>query len=279
MITRNNRSPRKFLGKEIQRAREAKGMTRDALAKAVYVSESLVRSWERGTRLPKPDNLKAVEKVLGFGNGEEAGILCRMRDDLINDAVPLEWFGKWQEVEGQATELWSFECFVIPGLLQTEEYATAVLRASHHNADPEEEIATRLERQKILDEREDEREPPTLVTLIGEAALRNNMGGKKVMHEQLLHLAEMARRENIIVQVIPADSEVCAGFTGPFVIANFDGGDDVAYVDNAISGDVIEDAEAVARLRRVFNIFRSDALRAQESIEFITRLAHELWTE
>lgn len=275
MITRNSRSPRKFLAREIQRAREAKGMTRDALAKAVYVSESLVRSWERGTRLPKPDTLMAVEKVLGFGNGEDAGILCRIREDLINDAVPLEWFGKWQEVEGQATELWAFQVFVLPGLLQTEEYATAVLHASHHNADPEEEIATRLERQKILDEEDS----PTLVALIAEAALRNNMGGKKVMREQLLHLTEMARRGNIIVQVIPAESEVCAGFTGPFVIANFDGGDDVAYVDNAISGEVIEDAEQVTRLRRMFNIFRSDALRAQESIEFITRLAYELWTE
>ncbi|MFI0481762.1 Scr1 family TA system antitoxin-like transcriptional regulator [Actinomadura sp. 9N215] len=274
MITRNNRSPRKFLGREIQQAREAKGMTRDDLAKEVPVSESLVKSWENGTRLPKPDTLRTVERLLGFGDGKDPGILCRIREDLINDAVPLEWFGKWQKVEEQATELWSFECFVIPGLLQTEEYATAVLHASHHNADPEEETATRLERQKILDEEED---PPTLVALIAEAALRNNMGGKKVMHEQLLHLAEMARRENIIVQIIPADSEVCAGFTGPFVIANFDGGE-VAYVDNAISGDVIEDGQEVARLRRMFNIFRSDALRAQDSIDFITRLAHELWT-
>ncbi|GAA4229423.1 helix-turn-helix transcriptional regulator [Actinomadura meridiana] len=275
MATRNSKSPRTFLGKEIQRAREAKGITRDALAKAVYVSESLVRSWERGLRLPKPDHLKAVEKVLGFGNGEDAGILCRIREDLINDAVPQEWFGRWQEVEGQATELWAFQAFVLPGLLQTEGYATAVLHASHHNADAEEEIATRLERQKILDQED----PPTLVALIAEATLRNNMGGKKVMREQLLHLVEMASRENVIIQVIPAESEVCAGFTGPFVVANFDGGDDVAYVDNAISGDVIEDAAAVARLRRMFNIFRADALRAQESIEFILRLADELWTE
>ena len=74
-------------------------------------------------------------------------------------------------------------------------------------------------------------------------------------------------------------SPVCAGFTGHFMIANFDGGDDVAYLDNAISGEVIEDPEHVARLRRMFNIFRANALPAKESIELIMRMAEELWTE
>lgn len=274
MTPRNGKSPRRFLGREIQRARDTKRMTRESLAKAVYVSEQLVKSWEMGRRLPKPDNLRDVERVLGISDGEEPGILCRIRDDLISDAVPLEWFGKWLEVEGQATELWSFEVFVIPGLLQTEDYATAVLRAANHNADLDEEIAARLERQKVI-EKED---APTFVVLVAEGALRNNMGGTKVMHDQLMHLADMAKRDNVIVQIIPAMSHVCAGFTGPFVLANFDGGD-VAYVDNAISGEVIEDAEEVARLRRMFNVFRSDALRAQESIDLILKVADELWTE
>ncbi|MGI5204070.1 helix-turn-helix domain-containing protein [Spirillospora sp. CA-108201] len=275
MTSRINRSPRRFLAREIQRARETKGMTRDALAKAIYVSESLVRSWERGRRLPKPDTLKDVEKVLGLGDGAEPGILCRIRNDLINDSVPVEWFGRWQEAEGQATSLWTVQPLLIPGLLQTEGYATAVLRAANHNADLEEMVSARLERQRILTKEDS----PMFVALIAEAALRHTIADPKVMHEQLLHLVEMAGRDNVIVQIIPASSHVCAGFLSGFVVGNLDGGDDVAYVDNQLSGEVIEDAEEVTRLRHMFEVFRAEALRAQESITFIKKVADELWME
>jgi transcriptional regulator with XRE-family HTH domain len=264
-----------FLAREIQRAREAKGMSRDALAKAVFVSESLVRSWERGKRLPKPDHLKNVERVLGFGNGEEPGILCRLREELVKAAVPVEWFGRWQEIEEQATSLWTFQPLLIPGLLQTEEYATVVLRAANHIADLDESVTARMERQRVLTGED----PPMLIALITEVALRHNVGGPKVMHDQLMHLADMAERDNIIVHIIPDDSPVCAGFLSGFVIANFDGGDDVAYVDNQLNGEVIEDAEDVVRLRRMFDTFRADTLRRQESIDFIRRVAAELWTK
>nr|WP_281181868.1 helix-turn-helix transcriptional regulator [Actinomadura macra] len=275
LTIKSPRSPRGFLAREIRMARDRIGMTQDRLANAVFVSTSLVRAWESGARLPKPDNLLNLERVLGFGDGETPGVLCRMAEDLIKNAIALEWFGEWQKVEARAVELWSFEIFVVPGLLQTEAYATSVLRAANHNADLEEQVSARLERRKVLSKED----APSFIALIAESALRNNMGGEKVMYEQLMYLVEMATQENVIIQILPANSLECAGFTGPFAVANFDGGDDVVYVDNAIAGDVIEDPEEVARLRRMFNNFRADALRASESIDFITRLANELWTE
>ncbi|TYK51231.1 helix-turn-helix domain-containing protein [Actinomadura decatromicini] len=275
MNQRNGRSPRKFLGKEIMLARQEKGMNRDELAKAVFVSESSIRQWERGRRIPRPEDLMSAEKILGLGDGEKPGFLARMRNELVSDAVPVEWFGQWREVEKVSNAWWTFEPLLIPGLLQTEDYASTVLRASHRNADPKRMLAERLERQQLLDAEE----PPKLVALIAEGALRNLVADCRTMRGQLSHLVEMARRANVIVQVIPADSSVCAGFLSGFVIASIENAEDVAYVDNQLTGEVIEDTQEVARLRYMFDDFRAEALRAHESISFIMKIIEELWTE
>jgi transcriptional regulator with XRE-family HTH domain len=262
-------SPRMFLANEIRRLRTAKGMNRDELAKAVFVSESLVRSWERGRRIPQPDHLETLEKIF-----DTKGILSRLRKELINTSVPLEWFGRWPEVEMRATSLWNFETVVIPGLLQTEEYARAALRAAHHFSDVDEMVAARLARQKVLTKED----APMFVALLPESILRHNVGGEKVMEEQLRHLATTAECDNVIIQVIEDSSPVCAVYAGPFVIASFDGGDDVAYLDNAISGEVVEQAEDVVRLRRIFDILRADALSHRESTKLILKVA-EQWKQ
>jgi transcriptional regulator with XRE-family HTH domain len=267
-MTSNHLTPRMFLAKEIQRAREEKGLKAADIAKIVYVSEGLVRAWEKGRRLPQPDHLAQLEELFGT-----QGLLGRIREELINAAVPLEWFARWPEIENQATSLWSFETTVVPGLLQREDYARAVLHAAHHIADTDEMVGARLERQQIL-AKED---PPMLVVLIAESALRHNVGGAEVMRDQLTHLVQMAERDNIIVQVIPDSARACAGFTGPFAIANFDGGTEVAYVDDQLSGEVVEDAEDIARLRRMFDVFRADALCRRESLDLIRKTMVERW--
>ncbi|WP_281397700.1 helix-turn-helix domain-containing protein [Actinomadura alba] len=257
-----------FLAKEIRRSREEKGMKTIDIANMMYVSEGLVRAWEKGRRLPQPDHLAQLEELFGT-----RGVLGRIREELINAAVPLEWFARWPEIEHQATSLWSFQTTVVPGLLQKEDYARSVLHAAHHIADTEEMVGARLERQRIL-AKED---PPMLVALITESVLRHNVGGAEVMRDQLAHLEEMAERDNVIVQVVPDSARACAGFTGPFAIASFDAGTEVAYVDDQLSGKVVEDPEDVARLRRMFDVFRADALSRRESLELIRRTRVERW--
>lgn len=153
---------------------------------------------------------------------------------------------EWREAEHLATSLWTVQPLLIPGLLQTEDYATEVLRAAHRNAELEEMLAERLERQRILN-RED---PPMFVALISEAALRHTIASAKTMRDQLEFLIEMAGRDNVIIQVIPSDSPACAGFLSGFVVANINGTDDIAYVDNQLTGEVIDDTEDVRRQRR-----------------------------
>jgi transcriptional regulator with XRE-family HTH domain len=265
-MTNTHTTPRKFLAKELQRLREAKGMKRAEVAKAIFVSEELIRSWEKGRRLPLPEYLEKLEELYGT-----AGTLTELREDLVTAAVPLEWFGRWPEIEQQAAQLWSSEVAVIPGLLQTEAYATGVLRAANLSADLEEMVAARMERQRIL-VKED---PAVLVALIPESALRHNVGGPAVMGEQTSHLADMARRDNVIVHVIPFSAPACAAYIAPFAIADFDGGKGAAYIDNVISGEVVENIDDVRRLRRLFDTLRADALDRRASIQLILRMAEE----
>ncbi|HEV7931932.1 MAG TPA: DUF5753 domain-containing protein [Actinomadura sp.] len=139
------------------------------------------------------------------------GLLGRIREDLVNAAVPLEWFTRWPEIENQATSLWSFQTTVVPGLLQKEDYARSVLNAAHLIADIEEMVSARLERQHVLTKED----PPMFVALIADSVLRHNVGGNKVMYDQLTHLAAMAERDNIIVQIIPSSAGACSMSSGP----------------------------------------------------------------
>lgn len=267
MMSGNHLTPRVFVAKEIRTARAAKGMTPASLAKALFVSESLVRAWEAGRRLPKPEVIGNLETTLDTG-----GWLTKIVKELVNASVPLEWFGRWPEIENRTTSLWSVQTTVVPGLLQTEEYAREVLRAAHHIADPEEMVASRLDRQQVLFKED----PPMLVVLLQESVLRHNVGGPKVMADQLDHLARMAvEHENIILHIIPDRARACAIMIAPFVIASIDGENDVAYVDNQLNGEVIEDVEEVGRLRRMFDILRADAMNRDDSLELIREVAEQ----
>lgn len=255
-------TPREFLARELRRARELKGLSTTDVAKSVFVSEPLVRAWEKGRRIPKPDHLDSLENLY-----ETGGVLSRLREELVTASVPVEWFGKWPEIEDLATALWTVQPLVIPGLLQTEEYARAILKAAHHIADLEEMVASRMERQHVLTKED----PPTYIALISESALRHAVASEKVMKDQLSFLAEVAERENVIIQVIPESAFSCAGFVGGFVLADIGGSADVGYVDDQLTGRVVEDTEDVARLRRFFDVFRADALSRKESIDVIRR--------
>jgi transcriptional regulator with XRE-family HTH domain len=268
MSKRKRTTPRGFLAKTVRRLREANEMTRGDLANAVYVSESLVRGWERATRLPQPDHLKKIEDLF-----HTQGVLTEFREDLINAAGPLEWMDEWRDIERQATVLLWFETIIVPGLLQTPEYAAAVFQMIDHLGDTEKMLHERLQRQQILDREDD---PPTLVVVLSEAALLNNVGGAEVMRGQLEHLIEMARRNSIFLHVVPLMTQIGAGFLAHFIVAGLDGRE-AAYVDNQLNGEVIEEPENLAILRRMFERFRAHALSQPDSIDLIRKIMEERW--
>ncbi|MDX6744134.1 helix-turn-helix transcriptional regulator [Actinocorallia sp. A-T 12471] len=265
-------TPRKFLGREIKLARERRALRPEQFATAMNVSLSLVYMWERGERIPVPEDLTKIESYFGFSDptkdSPDPGYLTRIRDDMINDAMPQEWFGKWLEAERASKFIWSFEPLVLPGLLQTEEYMRRTFEAHGYiGAEVDRHVATRLGRQELLTRDS----PVTLVALMDTAVPERCVGDDGIMQRQMEHLYEMAQRRNVIVAFLPLSDSVCSGFSGAFAIANLSSGGEVAYVDNQLNGEVVESPEAISHLRNSFETFRAAALNRSESLTVIEK--------
>jgi hypothetical protein len=170
-----------------------------------------------------------------------------------------------------------FEHTLIPGLLQTEAYARAVLE-THPNTSRdvvEERVAARMARQVILDR--EEPPPPMLWVLLDENVLTREVGGPKVMHDQLGHLAEAARRPNVTVQVIPGVG-AHPGLLGAFAIAEVTGLPTIVYLETAHEGQTLADPDVGARMSVRFDALRTEALTGRASLSLIEKVTEERWT-
>jgi transcriptional regulator with XRE-family HTH domain len=254
---------RAFFGRRLRIAREQQvpKMSRRALGERLNLTDSAIAAWECGRNVPDPETLKNAERLLGT-----RGLLQDIVENLITGEKPQEYMGRWAHVEGRATTLLRFSFDVMPGLLQIEEYSRAILR-------DEDQVKTRIERQNVM-AKED---PPVLVALIDESVLHRNVGGPSVMRDQLDHLGEMAQHDHIVIQVIRLSSTVGAQFTGSFSLASYNGESELGYMDNALSGEVMENSDEVSRLRRMFEKLRKHALSEEESLRLIKEAA-ESWT-
>jgi transcriptional regulator with XRE-family HTH domain len=267
-VNGNRMTPLEFFARELRQAREAAGLSQAQLATAIVgYSPSFVAMVETSRRVPKPDFAERCDRILDTG-----GIFSRLVDDLVCRGMPPEWLGKWLVVEAKATSLLSYQPLLVPGLLQTEQYAREVIARSGRPFDVDDQVEARLARQRILavDKR------PMFVVVLDEGVLRRPVGGPNVMHEQLVRLLDVAERPDVVIQIVPLDAGAYSGLAGPFVIANFDGGE-VVYVDNALSGDVIERADDVAALKRLWESLRAEALPMKQSIDLMAKVA-ETWT-
>lgn len=253
---------REFFGRRfrIARERQTPKMSRHALGEQLRVSDSAIAAWESGRNIPDPDTLKTVERILGT-----EGLLQDVVENMVTGEKPQEFMGKWARSEAQATLLLRFTYDVVPGLLQIEEYARTILRDDDH-------VKVRMSRQHVLTKEN----PPVFVALIDESVLHRNVGGPRVMSDQLNHLIEMAMHEHVVVQVIRLNCSIGSQYTGSFGVASCNGETEVGQIDDALSGDVVEIADEVSRLRRIFEITRKHALSERESIHLIKEVA-ESW--
>jgi hypothetical protein len=134
-------------------------------------------------------------------------------------------------------------------------------------------VTARLERQAIL-ERD---EPPLLWAVIDEAALRRPVGGRKAMRAQVEHLAEMAQRPNVLIQVIPLEVGAHEGVNGAFVIAEFANAPSIVFLETALTGLVVERPEDVAAVMLTYETLRAEALSRAGSLEMLKEVART-WT-
>lgn len=180
-------------------------------------------------------------------------------------------------LESGAASIRNFEPVVIPGLLQTEEYARQTFRGGPRELDHEEverRVQVRMERQRIL-ATEDR---PRLWAMIDEAAIRRVTGSPRTMREQLHHLSESAKQGKTTIQVVPFYAGAHAGTTGPFVILDFPEQSDpaVVYVET-LAGDIyLEEHADVSRYSIAFDRLRAAALHPDDSARLIEQAADAL---
>jgi transcriptional regulator with XRE-family HTH domain len=265
-------NPLKVFGAMLGYYRNRVGMTPEQLGARVYLSGSQIRKVEAGTRTPSEELAKACEAIPELGcNGALTELYEVLSVHLRRRAYP-GWFAGWPDKEAQARRLRSFEPLVVPGLLQTEAYARAILstRMGATRDELEEAVARRMERQRILDREH----PPELWVILDEAVLRRPVGGADVMRDQLVRLAAAGERHHVAIQVIPFGAGAHEGLRGAgFVVADFDGAVTIAYQDAASSGQIIEDAVDVDALAVTWDTLRLDALPRAASISLITSVA------
>ena len=275
-------SPRHALGVMLTHYREQAGLTREELSVKAQQSASLIRSYEEAWRVPVRDTLIVIDAVPELNTH---GALVKLWDEfeesmsyqVFPEAVQ-DWF---EDIEPYATRLRNFESNLVPGLLQTSRYATALSRTRFGISDDEitNRTQAKMRRQRILDR--DEPAPPTLQVIVDEWALRRPIGGQQVMHEQILHLAEIAHRPLIVIRVLPASVGAHEGLPGGgFVIAEFDDTDKpkVAYQEGAISGgQLVKDRKDVATLESIWDTLRDEALPRGASLATLEETAKS-WT-
>ncbi|MDW5327311.1 DUF5753 domain-containing protein [Plantactinospora sp. KLBMP9567] len=163
---------------------------------------------------------------------------------MIGPGPVMPWFRHWVVVEQEATGIRCFQLSVIPGLLQTEGYARALLVSGGLlTADQvEQQVAARLARQEILTRPD----PPLFTAVIDERVLHQPVGGAEAMRDQLRHIVKLcAEQPRVRIQIVPTSAGAYAGLNGPFVIATLPDGDDVVYLDDQLQGRFIERAEDV----------------------------------
>ncbi|MFC4035187.1 Scr1 family TA system antitoxin-like transcriptional regulator [Streptomyces polygonati] len=261
-------SPLKHFGKEVRIERERLGMSRAELGKAAHCGYSLVAKIEQGERLPALDFAEACDRVFPTAGGR----FVRLWPLIIKYAYP-SWFRPFVELEALASAIRSFEVQVVPGLLQTEEYARAVLEAGRLRTDSLDElVAARMERQRILT-----REfPPELWVVLDENVLNRQMGSSRVFAAQLARLVQEAETPSTVIQVIPHSAGGHAGLGGAFAALTMDEGPDVVYVEAFVQGQILADPANVKAAMRVYDLLTAVALSPSKSLDLIHTTMKEL---
>jgi DNA-binding XRE family transcriptional regulator len=266
--------PLDFFGAEVRRWRNAAGMSQEQLGQRIGYSAALVGRVELGERSPSLDFAEGCDRTMPAADGLFGRLYELARH--WEGGYP-SWFAEWVEAERRATTLRTWQPLLVPGLLQTPEYARALFLA-WHGSDSDDQVDQlvngRIERQAIF-QRED---PPSLWAVLDEGVLRRRIGSAPTMRGQLLHLLEVSERSTITVQVVPAEAGAHVGLLGAFSLAAFPNAPGIVYLDTPDQGQIMERPSAVAKISEIFDQARAEALPRGVSRDLIRKVAEEQWT-
>jgi len=267
-------TPAGVFGAELRYYRTRTGLSQKDLASRANVSHDVISKIETGERPPAEDFPPRLDAVPDL---DTRGALTRLWDHLKKGQKQRlhGWFQEWADIEAQATVLRWYEPLVVPGLLQTEDYARAILsaRPDGNLDDLDEQVAARLARQAVLDRPD----APQLWCVLDEGVLHRAIGGPKVMRSQLYRLAEAAEHPKTTIQIIRA-AGAHAGLLAHFVIADLDARPPVVYLETAAEGHVTDSPAVAAHVAIRFDRLRSEAESRASSRDLIRKVADEQWT-
>ncbi|MGW1006212.1 helix-turn-helix domain-containing protein [Streptomyces sp. NPDC002520] len=253
------------VGRQLRLRREAVGMRAADFGRAVGYGEDMVYKIEAGKRIPRPEYLDKADAVLDAG-----GLLAAMKEDVAKVRYPKK-VRDLAQMEARAVELQLYDPLNIHGLLQTPEYARALLqmrRPAYTEDVVERGVAARVARKAIF-----ERDAvPEISFIQDEWSLRRPLGGRAVLRRQLEHLLEVSTLRNIELQVMPMDREEHAGVDGGIEVLKFDDGSAVGRSPAVASGRPVSDPRQLRILELRYGIIRAQALTPRESTAYIEHL-------
>ena len=258
-------------GAFVQALREHAGLSRADLAARVQYSRHTVESVELGRRMPDEGFVERAEEALG-----NTGALRRAARHLTRGEAGLAaWFRRWARLERDAVSLCTYECRLVPGLLQSEEYARAVFEGTiplRTDEELEVQLAARMERQVMM------RERPTVPFsfIVEEHVFQRQFGDAEAMRGLVDHVLELTAPRNVTLQVVPVGAGLHACLDGPLQILETSEGRRLGYSEGQQNGRLISDPKEMILLCQRYDTLRSQALNPTESRDLLERLRGEL---
>lgn len=273
---------RRRLGAELRRLREDAALTIQLVARRLECSESKISRIETGHVSATPRDVRDMLGLYGVDDDRRDALIrlareVRQQGWWTNYADMPDGIRAYASLEVAAESIHTYMSLVVPALLQTRDYARAVIRAILPDLLPKEierRVELRLERQSIFEQGD----PPTLWAVLDEAMFRRHVGSVAVMCAQLHKLTKAAASPTVTLQVLPIAAGEHAGMDGPFTIIGYaePAEPDFVVLDSIMGELYLETAEELQRYRRVFELLRTAALPPDDSVAFIGKLTAEL---
>ncbi|MFF2095979.1 Scr1 family TA system antitoxin-like transcriptional regulator [Streptomyces sp. NPDC058202] len=258
-------------GAVVQALREHAGLSRTDFGARVQFSKHTVESVELGRRMPDESFVERAEEALG-----NTGALRKAAGHLTRGEAGLAaWFRRWARLEKVAVSLCTYECRLVPGLLQSEGYARAVFEGTIPVVTDEALgalLAVRMERQRMLCERS----TVPFSFIIEEHVFRRRFGDVEQMRVMFDHVLEHSAPRNVTLQIVPLDAGLHACLDGPVQLLETSERRRLAYSEGQQNGRLITDPKEVSLLYQRYDRLRSQALNPDDSRGLLERLRGEL---
>ncbi|WP_406366197.1 helix-turn-helix domain-containing protein [Streptomyces sp. NBC_00645] len=261
-------SPRAMIGAELRHARENAGLSQAELGEPLFVSGSFIGQLESGTRRLHLEYAVQLDEILGTN-----GFFERNCKALARSKYP-DHFAEAAEAEAVASAIREYAPLLIPGLLQTAGYARAIFRGGRPTAASDvidDLVATRLERAHVLSDPT----TPLLWAVLDEAVLRRKVGGAAVMTESLRHIAALAKRHRIIIQVLPFGVGAHMAMGGSLKLMAFEDAPPLAYLEGLGTGRLEDYPGTVSGYELTFDLLVASALSPPESLALVESVAED----